>query len=133
LPQIRDFTDACHRHGKKAILHMCGLLKALSQALRETGMDGVNGLTPPEVGDLPYEQALDIWGDEVAILGGVLDPGVFQKRKVARAEIHAELDRIYTPRLRRSAFLLWAGADGLPTPLENFLWVRDWFEAQASV
>ncbi|MBM4032491.1 MAG: hypothetical protein FJ291_11995 [Planctomycetes bacterium] len=36
----------------------------------------------------------------------------------------------FTPRLRRAPFLLWLGADGLPTPLDRFLAVRDWVESR---
>ncbi|MBM4038475.1 MAG: hypothetical protein FJ290_08170, partial [Planctomycetes bacterium] len=77
LPQLRDFCCACHRHGKKAILHMCGHLKALLPELAETGLDGMNALTPPPVGDLPFEQALDALGDRLIILGGIFDGAVF--------------------------------------------------------
>ena len=126
LPQIRDFCRICHRHGKKAILHMCGLLKGLLPELAETGLDGINALTPPPVGDLPFEAALDALGDGLIILGGILDPAVFQKPHVTRNELWHALDRLFSPRLRKAPFLLWLGADGLPTPLDRFLAVRDW-------
>ncbi len=126
LPQIRDFCGVCHRHGKKAILHMCGLLKGLLPELAETGLDGINALTPPPVGDLPFEHALDALGDGLIILGGILDPAVFQKRGLTRRELWRALDRLFTPRLRGAPFLLWLGADGLPTPLDRFLAVGDW-------
>ena len=65
-------------------------------------------------------------GDGLIILGGILDGAVFQKERVTREEIWRTLDRIFTPRLRKAPFLLWLGADGLPTPLDRFLAVRDW-------
>ncbi|MBM4032493.1 MAG: hypothetical protein FJ291_12005 [Planctomycetes bacterium] len=126
LPQLRDFCRICRRHGKKAILHMCGHLKGLLPELAETGLDGINALTPPPVGDLPFEDALDALGDRLIILGGIFDGAVFQKERVTRQEIWRALDRLFTPRLRRAPFLLWLGADGLPTPLDRFLAVRDW-------
>jgi len=128
LPQVRGFVAACHRHGKKAILHMCGLLRGLLPELAETGLDGINGLTPPPVGDLPFEAALDALGDGLIILGGILDGSVFHKQSVSPDEIARALDALYTPRLRQAAFLLWLGADGLPTPLDRFLAVREWVE-----
>ena len=51
LPHVRDYAAVAHRHGKKLILHMCGLLADLLGLLAQTGMDGVNALTPPPVGD----------------------------------------------------------------------------------
>jgi hypothetical protein len=43
------------------------------------------------------------------------------------------LDRLYTPRIRRANLLLWLGADGLPTPLERFLWVGEWMDENADL
>lgn len=127
LPQIRDFVDIMHRHGKKAILHMCGHLKALLPVIKETGLDGINGLTPPPVGDTPYDMALDVLGDDLIILGGVFDPSIAHAPSVTKQDIRDALDRMYTPRIHATNFLLWFGVDGLPTPVEKFLWFRDWF------
>lgn len=126
LPHIRDYARIAHSHGVKLILHMCGLLKALLPALAETGMDGVNGLTPPPVGDCAFETALDALGEDLVILGGVLPGSVFHAPGVTADDIAGALDGLYTPRVRRANFLLWAAADGLPTPLWKFHAVADW-------
>ncbi|MDD5708716.1 MAG: uroporphyrinogen decarboxylase family protein [Kiritimatiellae bacterium] len=132
LPQISDFVGVMHAHGRKAVLHMCGLLKNLLPLIRETGLDGINGLTPPPVGDTSVVDALDVLGEDLLILGAILDPSVFQKPTVSAAEIHAVLDGLYTPRVSGAHMLLWLGADGLPTPLERFLTVRDWMRDHAA-
>ncbi len=126
LPQLRDFVHTMHRHGKKAVLHMCGLLKGLLPALAETGMDAVNGLTPPPVGDVTVEEALDALGESTVILGGILDPTSFSAPGVSREQIWRALDGLYTPRLRRANLALWLAADGISVPLERFEAVRDW-------
>ncbi|MBI3920202.1 MAG: hypothetical protein HY318_02195 [Armatimonadetes bacterium] len=127
LPQIHDFVDIMHRHGKKAILHICGHLRNLLPVLKDTELDGINGLTPPPVGDTSFGEALEVLGDELIILGGVFNPTVLHKPSVTAEEIRAELERTYTRRVRDARFLLWIAVDGLPTPLERFLTVRDWF------
>ena len=128
LPQIRDFVNVAHKHGKKAILHMCGLLKGLLPCLAETGLDAINALTPPPVGDLPYEQALDALGEDLVIMGGILDPTMFHGQHTTRERIWQALDEVYTPRVRAASLLLWVQADGVPVPLDRFLAVRDWME-----
>lgn len=125
LPQLRDYGDILHRHGKRMILHMCGHIRALLPLIRRTGADGVNATTPPSVGNTRYEEVLDAMGENTLIWGGILDPTVFQASSVTREQLIRVLEEIFTPRLRRARFLLWLAADGLPTPVERFLAVRD--------
>lgn len=127
LPQLQDYSGILHKHGKQAILHMCGHIRDLLPLVKQTGADGINATTPPTVGNTHYEAALDAMGEDTLIWGGILDPAVFQNASVGAEAIARTLDAIYTPRLRRSRFLLWLAADGLPTPVERFLAVRDWF------
>ena len=104
------------------------LLRNLLEPLGLTGMDGINGLTPPPVGDCPFEQALDVLGEHLVILGGVLTPTVLHAPAATTGDVWRALDAVYSPRIRRSNFLLWVAVDGLPTPLERFLAVREWME-----
>lgn len=133
LPQIRDYVEIAHKYNKKAILHMCGLLKSLLPVLSKTGLDGINGLTPPPVGDTTFEDALDALGEDLIVLGGILDSSVFQAPRFSLEELRSALDQIYTPRIRKANFLLWLPADGLPTPLERFLAVRDWMDEKGAL
>ena len=132
LPQIADYVRIAHRHGKKVILHMCGLLRRLLPIVAQTGMDGWNAQTPPPVGDMTVEDTMGMMGEDFAILGGVLDESVFQAPGAGKADIRRALDALYTARVRRANLLLWLVADALPTPLERFLAVRDWMEEHGS-
>ena len=129
LPQMRDTVETCHRHGKLAIFHMCGHLRALLPVIRETGLDGAHATTPPPHGDTTLEQALDLCGEDFILMGGVFDGSVFQASDVTREQLHGALAELYTPRLRKAELLLALGADGLPTPLERFVAVGEWFRA----
>jgi hypothetical protein len=130
LPQIRDYVDILHRYGKKAVLHMCGHLKALLPVLRETGLDGINAVTPPPVGTTFYEDVLDSYGEDFVLFGAVLNPALLHKPGLNPDELSAFLDRLYTPRLRQAHMVLWVTADGLPTPLEKFSTIARWMEKQ---
>jgi hypothetical protein len=105
---------------------MCGRLQALLPIIAQTGADGYNAMTPPTVGDTAFNYAMDLLGEDTVILGGCFS--VFQKPGVTRDEIHAELDALYTPRIRKAHLCLAIPADGLPTPLERFMWVAEWME-----
>ena len=132
LPQIQDYVRIAHRHGRKVVLHMCGRLRSLLGLIAQTGADGINALTPPPVGDCPFEYALDVLGEDLVMMGNIFQGTVFQKSQVTREEIWRALDGLYTPRIRRAHMLLWLGADGLPTPLERFLAVQEWMEKNAA-
>jgi hypothetical protein len=76
LRQLQDYRDICHSHGKLFVPHMCGLLKGVLPELRETGLDGIEALTPPPLGDCPIRLARQALGPEVTLIGG-LDPTQF--------------------------------------------------------
>jgi uroporphyrinogen-III decarboxylase len=126
LPQIRDYVDVLHGHGKKAVLHMCGHLKALLAGIRETGLDGIHACTPPPVGTTYYEDVFDFFGKDFVLFGAILNPALFHKPELSLEELHAFLERLYTPELRQAHMLLWVTADGLPTPLEKFQAIAQW-------
>ena len=124
-PHQRDFVDLAHAAGKMALLHMCGHVHAILDDIRETNCDGIHALTPPPTGDTPWEDALDVLGEDFVIIG-ILDPSIFLVGPVAA--IGPALDACITPRLRRANFVLWPAADGIPVPLERFRAVARWFE-----
>ena len=104
----------------------------LLPTIRETGLDGINAVTPPPVGDTEYEDVLDAYGDDFVPLGAVLSPTVFHRAGLGPEELHAFLDRLYTPRLRRAHMVLWLAADGLATPLERFQAAQQWMACFAA-
>ncbi len=128
LGHMQDFVNIMHRYGKKAVIHMCGLLKNLLPSIKETGLDGINGLTPPPIGDTPFELALDTLGEDLIILGGSPDCNLFHNQSLSAGEIKQALTRSIPPRIRSAHFLFWLVADGLETELDNFFIVREWIE-----
>ena len=131
MGHLADFTETMHRYGKKSIIHMCGHIGKLLNEIREIKLDGIHALTEPPVGDCPFETALDVLGDDTIIIG-TLDSTVFQSQSATEEDIKAELERIYTPRIRNSRFVLWPVCDGLPTELWRFEVVREWIETRES-
>lgn len=128
LPHIRDLVDIMHRHNKKVILHMCGLIRDLLPLIRQTGADGVNALCQQPIGNTPFETALDVLGDDIIIWGGVADDTLFHAPSFSRTRLEQYLSKIMTPRIRNANFFLWVPADGLETPVERFLIVKEWME-----
>ncbi len=129
MPHQRDCVQMVKAAGKTAILHMCGHVHGVLELIRETGCDGIHALTPPPTGNTPWEEALDVIGEDLIIIG-CLDPTIFALGPVDA--IGPALDRLITPRLRASHFVLSPFADGLPVPLERFEAVARWVGAHAA-
>lgn len=130
LPHLKAFVETAHRSGKKAILHMCGHLLQLLPLIKQTGLDGIHALTPPPIGNTPFEETIDQLGSGVTMLG-ILDGNVFHHPAATVDDIWRLLDQLYTPRIRQANFILIVAADGLPTPRWKFEVVSDWMVVNA--
>lgn len=133
LPQVREFVEVMHGHGKLAVLHMCGLLKDLLPLIQETGADAINALTEPPLGDTHVHDVLGLYGEDFVICGTIFKSEVFQADTVSREQIWEALDAWYTPRLRQANMVMWLPADGLPTELDRFLAVSEWMEQNGAL
>lgn len=129
MPHQRDFVERVKAGGKTALIHMCGHVHALLPLIKETSCDGIHFLTPPPTGDTPWEDALDVIGEDLIIIGA-LDPTIWVAGPVDG--IGPALDHLITPRLREANFMLHPCADGIPVPLERFEAVMRWVDANPS-
>lgn len=71
LPVYQEVADYLHRHGKYVHVHVDGYARQLLPLLRETGLDGIEALTPKPAGDFTLEEARRELGDEMVLLDGV--------------------------------------------------------------
>lgn len=69
FPWHRRFVEAAHAAGRPAVLHSCGQLETLMEAIiDELGYDGKHSF---EDAICPVEEAYRRWGSRMAILGGL--------------------------------------------------------------
>jgi len=109
LGHVRDFVEVMHRHGKVAVVHMCGHIKALLPLIARTGLDGIDALTPPPTGDTTPHDAWRVIGDHL-VVHAVWDPTCWLTCPETELEqnLLATLDGV-----RGRRYILCNGADGL--------------------
>lgn len=74
----RDFyskvADICHRYNARFMIHACGRIKDLLIPCVECGVDGLEGVTPPPLGDVSLAEARSITGNRFICNGGITAP-----------------------------------------------------------
>jgi hypothetical protein len=111
LPQIREQAQIVHQCGKKFVIHMCGLLYDLLDLIKQTGIDGIHSVTPPPVGNTPFEDVYEQFGDKFPIQGRF---GSTQWHGLEVDEIRANLRKILSFEIVQSRpFILQVTADGI--------------------
>ena len=71
FPTFKRASDLAHAHGKLHWVHACGKLRALLPQFLESGIDGVESLTPPPYADTPLDLARATWHGRITIDGGI--------------------------------------------------------------
>jgi hypothetical protein len=75
LPACQRRCEKLHRAGKFVSSHWDGNCLPLLRYAKETGLDGIEAITPRPQGDVTLEEVKDALGNEMFLLDGV--PAVF--------------------------------------------------------
>jgi hypothetical protein len=68
LPFYQKYVPCLHEKGKLCALDVrTSKLKAFKELIPQTGIDVVEGFTPPPIGDLSLEEARATWGKDIII------------------------------------------------------------------
>jgi hypothetical protein len=118
LPYLSQYVDVLQKSGKIVISHMCGHIKKLLPMLREAGIDGIDSLSNPPIGDTELETFWDVMGD-AAILQAGLDVNILHQASPQQVRDHVR-DVLKRTEGRH---LILRSADEVPfgTPVENLL------------
>jgi uroporphyrinogen decarboxylase len=61
----------CHEHGSQFFIHACGQQKANLGLIASLGVDGLEGVAPPPLGDVELDEAMRLSGDRMIVTGGI--------------------------------------------------------------
>jgi len=75
LPVCQRRSERLHAAGKFVYSHWDGDTKSLLPYAKETGMDGIEAITPSPQGDVTLEEIKEALGDDIFLLDGI--PAIF--------------------------------------------------------
>ena len=64
-------ADLCHKHGSLLFIHACGQQRGNLKLIASLGVDGLEGVAFPPLGDVELEEALQLSGDRFVVTGGI--------------------------------------------------------------
>jgi uroporphyrinogen-III decarboxylase len=126
VPFYRELGDKLRAAGKLLFSHACGRLKQIGPELRASLLDGLEGMAPPPLGDLPMPAALDI--HDRFIINGGMTVHILEKGGPDAAERidGYTRDLLGAVRPRANRFLYSSGCNtSIATPFDNLKSWRD--------
>ncbi|MFA5688047.1 MAG: uroporphyrinogen decarboxylase family protein [Kiritimatiellales bacterium] len=129
LPHMREYAQIVHEKNARLIVHMCGLLKNLADCFPETGIDGIDSVTPPPFGDAPYKLIRDTFKPDFTIIGR-LNACLWVGK--SKAEIQSIIRQQIYPALLTTPFCLMVTTDAMPDiPYDDVMNLYDALESVA--
>lgn len=123
LRHLNEYAGILHAEGKIFLAHMCGRLKAMAHLIAESGLDGVESLTPPSIGDLDAVEARAILGEDKVIVGGINADTMLRSTPQELKDYAVDL----LTRMAPGRKFILSNADAMPygVPVENLKAVSD--------
>jgi uroporphyrinogen-III decarboxylase len=118
-------SGLCHAAGAVFFIHACGRQRAILPLIAAFGVDGLEGVAYPTLGDVQLEEAMRLSGERLIITGGIsaLETERFQSRDEVRRYIEDLFRRLQPYRHR---FMLSASCNtSIRTPWKTLEWFRD--------
>jgi len=121
----QNASSICHEHGSTFFIHACGSQKENLARIASYGVDGLEGVAYPPLGNVELDQAFELTGDRFLITGGIsaMETRDLQTRQAVFDYLGALFERL---RPYRHRFILAASCN---TPInagwETLLHFRD--------
>ena len=119
-------AETIHRHGKRFVVHACGHNRALLPLVGESGVDCLEGITPPPMGDVELDEARKLAGSEGFVVNGGMDAHHLETGNDAGARIDEHTRLLFKSMGDKRRFIFASSCStSLLTPWENLIHFRD--------
>ncbi len=115
----------CHEHGSLFFIHACGHQRDNLKLIASLGVDGLEGVAFPPLGDVELDEAMELSGGQLIITGGIspMEPERLKSYDDVRRFVEDLLQRL---RPYSHRFMLSASCNtSIRTPWQTILWFRD--------
>jgi uroporphyrinogen decarboxylase len=115
----------CHEHGSLFFIHACGRQRDNLRLIASLGVDGLEGVAFPTLGDVELDEAMRLSGDRLIITGGISAQEF--ERLHTREAVFAYVRELFE-RMRPYAhrFMFSASCNTPYTaPWQTLVWFRD--------
>lgn len=118
-------ANLCRAKGAVFFIHACGRQRPLLPLIGSLGVDGLEGVAYPPLGNVELDEAMRLGGDRLIITGGI---SAFETEKfTSYDEVRRYLEGLFE-RLApyRQRFMLSASCNtSIGTPWKTLVWFRD--------
>ncbi|MCL5006238.1 MAG: hypothetical protein M1404_06855 [Acidobacteria bacterium] len=119
-------AEIIHRRGKKFVVHACGHNRALLPLVGKSGVDCLEGITPPPMGDVALGEARKLAGSEDFVVNGGMDAHHLEISQNAGACIDEYTRRLFESMRDKRRFIFASSCNtSILTPWENLIHFRD--------
>jgi len=119
-------AEIVHGRGKTFVVHACGHNKAVMPLVGRSGVDCLEGLTPPPMGDVPLGDARALAGRDDFVVNGGMDATRLEIAADAKTLIHEYTRTLFDSMGDKQRFLFASSCSTpAPTPWRNLLHFRD--------
>ncbi len=119
-------AETIHRRRKFFIVHACGHNRALLPLVGASGVDCLEGITPPPLGDVELNEARKLAGSESFIVNGGMDAPHLEITKDAEVRLHEYTHRLMSSMGDKRHFIFASSCNTSPlTPWQNLVYLRD--------
>jgi hypothetical protein len=115
----------CHEHGAMFFIHACGQQRALLPLIGSLGVDGLEGVTSPPLGDVALDEALRLSGDRLIVTGGI--SAAEFRRLTTRQAVFDYVGELFARMKPYAHRFVFSASCNTPytAPWQTILWFRD--------
>ena len=123
---FRQCADIIHNEGKLLFTHACGQLKQVIKLCQDSGVDGVEGMASPPLGDLEFSEARKILGNNFVLQGGMTEKEEELEGPNKKEVIFDRVKKLFDGLDTKRAFVFGSGCcTGPKASYDNLLALRD--------